>query len=408
MSENTALPRISWSMLLRAAPHFSQAIYDAIADTPINQLAPKIRAICYWDIFCSEVCNGGVAQYLYNQSITLPQFELAPEFVAEHPLLVDALPFMRQVHSAWQEVATDVLQSHQQGEWPEEFFNKYIPVFDNLQTEFFRVSRKISCRIDYDIIQSPHDYFLIAPMDAASKSGVSYVEKHSNEGILYRFRFVDGFPVGPNIFELKNGECIVIRFTAGRDLLIIEQPDYTGCSQQTFHFPSLLSAEWHFDGRKRLQHFQTRRALWHQHGLDESYNKDGSINSCELSLNDTKIRSEYYSREGKIDSEIQNIQQQEYKIRYWPSGSVNTRLIIESNSNSSRERYLQCCDENGKDLLLNGTGRLFEVLTASEDGTVLRWRECDVFSGYLQGIRIWKERGQEVQSEMFHEGYIQH
>ncbi|MGG8166834.1 hypothetical protein PGO42_08725 [Klebsiella aerogenes] len=407
MNTNKELPTISWPDFLRAAPWFSAELFDAVAGKPFDTLPPLARAACYWEIFSSEVANGGITQYLYNQGDSLAQFPRAPEFVAVHPALVEGLPFIQQAHAAWEQVADDVRQARESGDWPEALFTQYAPLFNELEEAMFQVLDSISCRLNQHIVQSPDDYFRITPLQGVAESGISWVEHRTGNTVHYLLRFVDSFPVGPNIFELKDGTTHIVRFSAGRDLLTIEKPNYSGYRQLTVHYPTQLNTVWDFKKSGQLEGFHTQQALSYRHGLQEIYDDAGNISRLELNLNNTPVHMSYFAPSGTVACSHDHWQQREYRSRYWPSGQLNTRSVLDLSGDVTRERYLECRDEKGSDLLVNGCGQLYEILSFDADGTIQRWREGEVVNGYLNGHRIWKDQTGEIDRETFREGYLQ-
>ena len=371
------LPRIDWSRFLESAPYFNSALIETVEPELAPELAPLPRAAWYWDLFNGEVSNGGVAQYFYNHGLSLPGFERVPEFLAAHPQLSEALPFVRAAHAAWDEVADRVVQAQEQGDWPEELFAALAPRFEQLQSAFFACNHRIACRVHGAIATAPQDYFYIEPVVGVPARGVAHVLLGDG---LHRLRFKDGFPVGPNLLENGQGDCDVVWFDDARQLVETHRLGYGSPMRQWLHFPSLASAELGFD-QGGLNRYETRLALWERHGLRETLDEAGRVELTQLHLHGRSLLSEYRHPNGIVSLRIEPEPDGERCTRYWPSGALNVEYL--RNDVGDLSRCLSCLDEDGRDLAPGGNGRWYELIDQSEGARL--WLEGALVEGRLEG-----------------------
>ena len=394
------LPRIDWSDFLQAAPYFNAILIDAFDRKTAPTLPPLPRAAWYWDIFNGEVSNGGIIEYLFNQASSLPAFERVPEFLAEHPQLLDALPFVRATYDAWAELAPEIRSARERDEWPEELFLRHAPRFEALQDEFFKINHAIACRMHGAIVQSPRDYFEIEPIANLPAKGVAHVLLGDGR---HRLRFKNGFPVGPNLLESDDGHCNVVWFSDDRGMVECERRDYGLHRRQWLHFASLSSGSMDFEGgRLRVQ--QDRLALWQEHGLNHRLSHDGRIESLELHLRGEELLTEFFHDDGSLNLRIESVGEGRRRTRYWPSGALNVESVEDETTGITR--YLRCLDENGVELAPGGNGRLFEVI--EEDARRRLWLEGALVDGLLDGdvLRIERDVRKGIQREVSRARYV--
>ena len=383
MTNPPFLPPLTWPALLQTAPYFQSAVSGALTAETLPGAAPLPRAACYFDLFDGEVSNGGVMQYFFNRAFRTPGFEDVPASIAQNPVLSPALPFVAEVHAAWSSVASAVAAAHKSEEWPEELFEAHRERFDALETAYFKIRNEISQRLCADIVQRPHAYFAIEPIPDVPAKGIAHIVLR---GGTHRLRFEDGFPIGPNIFDKRDGHCDVVWFSRDRQLLHAETGFMGSRTRAWIHYPSQASGSWHVaeDGRQTIE---ATRSLWERHGLSESFQADGSLEHAGVYRHGTAVWQDLaFDPDGKPRLRIENRPDGEHEIRYWPSGAVNTESITPE---GGRERYLRCLDAEGQDLAPGGTGRLYESL-ARENGR-LGWREGNLVGGYLDGVVRWLE-----------------
>ncbi|MGO1072805.1 DMP19 family protein [Lysobacter sp. CA199] len=371
------LPRIDWSGLLEAAPYFNSALIDAVDPEQAPALPPLPRAAWYWDIFNGEVSNGGFSQYLLNQASSLPGFERVPEFVAEHPQLQDALPFVRVAHRAWEELRPEFEQARLRDEWPEDLFTRHGERFEALQQTFFKINHGIACRMHGAIVQAPHEYFRIEPIAGVPARGVAHVQ--AREG-WHRLRFKDGFPIGPNLLETPDGQCDVVWFSDDRGTVESERGGYGRHARQWLHFASLTSASMDFEAG-RLRVHQNQRALWEHHGLSQQLSHEGAVEHLGLHLRGKELLSEFFDRDGGLNLRIEPGEEGKRRLRFWPDGALNVDSIEDEQARVTR--YLRCLDRDGTDLAPDGNGRLLELI--EENARRRLWLEGALRAGLLDG-----------------------
>ncbi|MEH6419991.1 DMP19 family protein [Pseudomonas sp. CGJS7] len=371
------LPRIDWSGLLEAAPYFNSALIDTVDPERAAQLPPLPRAAWYWDVFNGEVSNGGFTQYLFNQGLSLPAFEQVPEFIAAHPQLQEALPFVQLAHQAWAELRPQFEQARRRDEWPERLFADHAERFEAAQQAFFALNHGIACRMHGAIVQAPHEYFRIEPIDGVPERGVAHVR--AREG-WHRLRFKDGFPVGPNLLETPEGQCDVVWFSDDRGTVESERGGYGRHARQWLHFASLTSASMDFEAG-RLRVHQNQRALWERHGLGQRFSADGSVQQQDLHLRGEELLCEFFDRDGGLNLRIEAAEQGKRRLRFWPDGALNVESFEDPDAGATR--YLRCLDRDGTDLAPGGDGRLLELIEETPRRRL--WLEGRLREGLLDG-----------------------
>lgn len=370
------LPAISWPQFLLSAPYFTSALSDSVSGS-FSDLPALPRAVLYWDLFDAEISNGGVAQYFYNQALSLPGFDQVPEFVAAHPVLNQYRHFVDEVHKAWYDVSEQVHAAEDEGDWPEELFKSLKPKFEALETAFFAINHDISQVLNAYLLGDPHAYFDIAPLDDVTANGLAWIECRG-KGFRGKLRFVDGFPVGPNVFERgNNGGCDVVWFSRDRQIMVCERVGEGGKARNrdTIHYPSFRTHQMRFNG-VGLESQSDGRSFWYKEGLHESYHDNGCIKSSKLYAAGNELVMEYFHKSGQLMMRTEQHEGQQCCVRYWPNGQINTRSTKED---AHEERYQQCFAEDGTDLAPNGNGTLRQ--TISDGG----WCEGRLVDGLLEG-----------------------
>ena len=393
-------PSITWPDLLLAAPYFSSALVQAVSDSgiPLAELAPWPQAWYHWDVLDAEVGNGGVMQYLFNQAEHLPGFDQAAQRIAAHPVLAAHAHFAHTIHDAWLDVKPQVLATRASHDWPDQLFASHRVRFEALESAFYAINRSVACAMDQHMLAHVHDYFDIAPMPGVPPTGVAWV---ACDGRPHRgqMRFQDGFPVGPNVFERPSGGgCDVVWFTADRQLMLADRPDWFGSrrNRDWVHYPSGASASLHFDEAGRLASQETRRALWVAHGLSERYAENGRTQSTTLEMGDQTLLRRHYHANGQLmlqeTAEADGLRER----RYWPNGQPNTESVKQDDAGP--ERYLQCLDESGRDLAPGGTGRFVQ---STGDGD---YREGTLVDGRLDGPMTWYDASGQATGHANYQG----
>jgi Domain of unknown function (DUF4375) len=367
-------PTIEWHEFLAVAPYFQSLVHDVLDDdTDITSLHPKLRALLYFDIFDGEVSNGGIAQYYYNQAFRLPDFARAPEYIAQNAVFEPIMHIVNAAHAAWADCAAEVEKAVKKDEWPEKLFKKYAPKFDALQTEFYAMNHLVSQAFCAELIQNPHDYFDFKPMEGVAKKGISRVSIHNN---TKHFRFENGFPVGPNVFEKKDGSYVFTRFYNNRSCM-----EYDNDSRQgLIHYPSKRSISLTFDGHK-LEEFKTDFAFWNDHGVRECYSNN-QLQYSTIIVNKESLSESWFHANGQLSFSVEKQNEGELCKRYWPNGQLNASYLRKDPMTVIR--YSQCFAENGDDLMPNGTGEWYELVKENYENKRI-WFEGILLDGKIQG-----------------------
>lgn len=387
------LPSIDWPALLRSAPHFSHSIVDALHTSGPDGFAPLVRAVYYFDLFDAQVSNGGVDQYFANVAAHLDDAGAVPGIIAANPVYAPLLPLIEEAHAIWNAVADayceedDDEDEEDEDEDENDLLAPHAERMEAIATAFFAQHHAIRQRLEEDIVRDPHRYFALAPVPGLRGSGVEHVALADG---AHRLRFVEGFPIGPNVFEngdggCKNG-CDVVWFSPDRTLLQCETAGFGGeRSRHWIHYPSQASSSWttgeDFMSGAPQSVRNDRLALGlGQHGLHEYFSAEGRRESATLHWHGEELCSEHFYPDGAALLRCKRQGHGEHRLRYWPNGALNTESIEERDG---RERYLRCLDPEGRDLAPNGTGRLHEML--SLDSAMRQWREGELVGGFLSG-----------------------
>jgi hypothetical protein len=401
-------PRMHWFDLLDAAPYFTQAIMPGarVTNDQLARAAALVRAVCYYDIFDGEVSNGGLMGYFYNKAHSLRDFTRAPEFVATHPLLADALPSMTAAHAAFAEVREEVeaTRTADLDEDVSELFQRHRPRFASLERNFLAIKAALRMRLHRAIVQDPHAYLDIEPCEGVPATGTAHVlTRIEPRGLTCRLRFVDGFPIGPNIVEEREGRCrLVVRFAHDRDHVDVDRfDDGIDESRCWVDFKTGISETRRFEqGRLRL--VEGKKLLWQAHGMRETYREDGSVENTDLKLGGKGIAAASYYPDGRLWFLQQSVDGQRRRRWWFPSGALNVEAIEEADL---RIRYLGCWAEDGCSLAPDGNGLLRQLLPR-EEGVEERWREGRLVAGYLEGDAVWLENGKDVGKMTYRNGVL--
>jgi hypothetical protein len=404
-------PKLRWGQFLDAAPYFMEALWqedDALGE----EWSPLVRAVAFYDVFRGEVENGGVSQYLFNRASSLPYFAEAPEIVRHHPLLGEVSALMAEIHGnevlirhfvqAQRDLTAasiEYARTRQGGTDPityEEKYQTYTREFDR------RAAPAIAAaftRLQYDIVRHPNSYFDLP----AIGRGVKARKEKSATG-LWRLRFVDGFPIGPNIQDDEFGGRF-LRFTSTRSHLEFDQPRLGS------HEPDLgrtwidlqtgVSCTRTFkDGRLTVV---DSKLCMDDHGLQEYYEDNGRPTYSGVGLNGMRVEMHRRDLKGSPFTVTLPGPNGEIVRRYFGNGQLNTeRLILEE----FPFPYTRCLDEAGNELAPGGTGQFREVWGFDERGP--RWREGALVNGLLEGeLRYFHPDGALSSSEHYVAGKLQ-
>lgn len=392
-------PPMDWQGLFSTAPYFTSALNDALNDDiDERELPPLYLAGLYFNTFDGEICNGGVSQYFYNQADYLPNFDRVPELLAAHPVLAPIMPMVNTVHRAWQDCAADVRAAREADDWPEQLFKQYASVFEQLENDYYAINQEVSQRLAQHIVQHAHDYFTMEHIAGVPDTGVAHISIHNN---TQHFRFKNGFPVGPNVFEQRDGGYFMICFDDE-----INRMEYSdGTRQGWIHYPSLRSVDMNFYDDRHLELFKSEKAFWYRDGVREYFHHQGFITSSHIELGKDELCSRYFYPNGQLSLSIIKQKNGELLQRYWANGQPNTHALRDENWNT---RYFNCFDEQGKELAPNGNGQLIEIFS-EEDGERV-WAQGTLVNGRLHGdfIRYSTDlatgKVTETQREVFNNG----
>lgn len=389
---NTLLPSTDWPALLRSAPHFSSAIVEALCESGPDGFAPLVRAAYYFDLFDAQISNGGVDQYFGNVAAKLVDASAVPGIISANPVYAPVLPLIEEAHAIWNAVAEAYLEDEDDGDEEEDeedededddLLAPHAERMEAIATAFFALHHVVRQRLEEDIVRDPHRYFAIASVDGLRGSGVEHVALADG---AHRLRFVDGFPVGPNLFENADGGCDVVWFSHDRTLLQCETAGWAAQRERHWiHYPSQASSSWTTGenfmsgARQTVRNDRLALGLGH-HGLHETFDAQGQRENTQLYWQGEELCSEHFYPGGTPLLRCKRQDKGEHQLRYWPGGALNTESIT---GRDGRTRYLRCLDEQGRDLAPGGSGCLVEML--SLDAGVRQWREGELVEGFLQG-----------------------
>jgi Domain of unknown function (DUF4375) len=373
-------PATTWRHLLTQAPYFIGALMDLVDSSTVEQTSDRVKAAWAFDIFLSEIDNGGVTQYLYNQASDTAFFEQVPAYLALLRCATKALPLVREVHDVWEKVRPAVEKARESDDWPEALFKKYAKRFAALETSLHAMSHELSQALSAEIMSQPQDFFAIPTLDGIASTGVSYVV--TDDG-LTRLRFVDGFPIGPNLFDDKSGNCHMVQFNKDRSVLTSTKPS----NYDVIHYPSMQSVSLRF-AKRSLESMATQQAFWTHHGLRSTFKTDGSLDAQVWSEKGREMLSSWSQANGARRYTIETFPDgSELRRCYWANGTINTEA--RSSERYGAAVYSICQNEDGVSLAPEGTGDYFEI--GSEEAGDRKWREGKLVKGLLQGEVRWME-----------------
>jgi len=294
------LPLGDWPVLLRSTPYFSRAIIDALHAAGPDGFAPLVRAVYYFDLFDAQVSNGGVDQYFDNVAAHLDDAAAVPSIIAANPVYAPALPLIEEAHAIWNAVA-DAYRAEDDGEDEDEddLLAPHEERMEAIATAFFALHHALRQRLEEDIVRDPQRYFALAPVPGLRGRGVEHVALADG---AYRLRFVEGFPLGPNVFENEDGGCDVVWFSPDRTLLQCETAGFGDeRSRHWIHYPSQASSSWTTGENFMSGALQAVRndrlalGLGH-HGLHETFLANGQRESASLYWHGQELCSEHFYR----------------------------------------------------------------------------------------------------------------
>lgn len=348
MAEDTRA-RTTWGALLDCAPNFDALLFNPNDDETWmeTETDPLRRAIAFFNGFAGEVSNGGVAQYFSNGGDG-PEFRQAPAAVRRHPQLQDVADLMDEAFRRKELGAADVNSAKHN-----EFNARAWPVL--------AAARK---RILLDIMTRPAVYLIIEPQPGLTHEGVEYADVPGQFG-TWRARFVDGFPIGPNIRE--QGERIsVVRFSSSRthveyDINLGDQDVIRGWED----FATGLSGERELKGGK-LSRLDVRADNQATYRYSDRFDDKGRSTNAELAVRGISF---YVHNRFLAESPFHLFRSARDGVNfhrtYFANGQVNAERVDVDDNNF---RYTASFDKEGKDLAPKGKGELRLLNRVTEHG----------------------------------------
>jgi hypothetical protein len=415
--DGTRRPKVTWGQFLDCAPYFIEAMWsedDAI--TP--DYAPLVRASAYFSIFRGQVENGGIAQYLYNKSTTLPHFAEAPDLVRRHPELKEVADIMLMAHGdkdmvrhfeqAFEhqnEVIQHYVSTGEGGDEPITYEEKYRAFSTAYNERAWKINDRAMVRVQAHMLREPHAYLDIEAPPGVTGAGVEHAELESFGGI-WEARFVDGFPIGPHFLTDEYGNRRIMRFSRTRMHLEFDRPAFREGDEPTrewFDFAAGVGGTRDFKGA-HLGSVSNRRGFSDDHGLREYYEPNGSSRSAAVRLRGLSIEMHHPDREGSPFKICTPLPQGGAATRkYFANGQLNVEQ--EHSRDGPNFRITRCFDENGVDLAPGGTGVYRELWSMEEAGP--RWRVGRLVNGLLDGeVRYINPDGSEWSKEQWTMGKV--
>ncbi len=389
-------PKVSWAQFLEAAPYFMELLW-AEEDPLGPEWAPLVRAVAFADVFFSQVENGGVAQYLFNKASKLPHFSEAPEIVRQNSLLGNVAELMHKVHqypAVHPELHASAMNFLRTGKVDyEEDYRAYTREFD------FKVGaacERAIIDIQHDIVLRPQAYFDLWPV---VQNGTVEIPCESG---AWRVRFVNGFPIGPNIQPDEFGGRL-FRFSSNRCYLEFDSIRVNAKPDVDRNYVDLVNGvrttTSFSNGRVDRVHSKIHSR---DHGLSERYGEDGQPKYSGVGLNGMRIEMHRRDLEGSPFTTWLPLPSGATSIRrYFANGQLNTERVQHGTSSS----YSQCFDESGMDLAPGGTGVFRELWSYDERGP--RWRVGKMVNGHLHGqLKYLEADGSVWSTEEWNDGKL--
>lgn len=376
MAAGTRRPKITWGQFLDAAPYFEvpiqSAYWDEDADGPRSNWGPLVRAIAYFAPFMGQVSNGGVWQYLRNEAGSLPDFECAPEFVGQHPALREASCLMSEAHSQVHLLSQDI-ERDDELDSIDALEDAHKPWIDDFDARAWRINEACSKRLQHAIVLNPHDYFEITD---ANTGGPGPQESPGRNGI-WRLKFAEGFPIGPNLMEDAQGRTRVLRFSSTRGHLGYDAlwlgPDERDPDQHWIDFSTGLEGRREFH-EGRMRGFDVRLNSQLDYDIREAFSDTGAPRHINVSIGGTSLLKRSPHLPGPY-----LISTPRGQVNFFADGQLNTECVEETGA----IRYLRCYDEAGANLAPGGTGALRQLTEVSQQGK--HWRVGTLINGYPHG-----------------------
>lgn len=392
--EGTRRPKITWGRLLDSAPYFIETLWSE-DDALTPDYAPLVRAVAYFDIFRGQVENGGISQYLYNKSTTLPHFSEAPDIVRRHPELKDVADLMLLAHGdkemvrhyekAFKEqnqIIRRYITTGEGGDTPITYEEKYRTFSDAFDERALAINDRALMRVQAHILREPQAYLEISAAPGITGVGVEFANLEGYSG-AWEARFVDGFPVGPNFQTDEYANRRIMRFSTNRMHLEFDHRVFREGEEPTrewFDFAAGVGGERSFKNGA-LESLSNKRGLSADHGLREYYEPDGTSRSASVELGEVRVEMYHPTREGSPFTVTMPLPSGgKVRRKYFANGQLN---IMQEYPGPWPFRTTHCYDESGADLAPNGSGEYRELWSMEDAGP--RWRIGRIIDGLLDG-----------------------
>lgn len=359
---DSAKPPVTWGAFLDNAPDFDVLLFpiEDFAEWLEREHDPLRRAIGFFNGFAGEVENGGLAQYFFN-AMDDAAIDEAPAAIRQHPLLQDVADLVDEAFARPELGAADVNS----------------PAHNEFNERAWPINEAARKRILFDIVSRPHAYLDIAPLPGVTGEGVEHAEAPGAHG-AWRARFVEGFPIGPNI---KEGDGVsVVRFSATRAHLEFDRPSGAGEPDRCWlDFTTGLGGRRQFhDGKLSLLSAELDSQA--NYRFSERFDGQGRSTNSELVIRGVSLRmANRYLPQAPFQIRRFARRGVNFQRSYFANGQVNAELVDEADE----IRYTASFDENGRDLAPQGSGKLRMIVRASEEGE--QWREAALVDGRVDG-----------------------
>lgn len=276
--------RIDWADFVESAPYLTSAGHRDDKDFP--DYIPAMAALHLLDYLHAHADAEGLV-YMARDGL-MDRLDIEPVLCLMESMEVfgEVAPILRRIVDEW----SRLLEEKQPG-WREageievdalyeaaDAFDEWQAfASDNLCREFMLAADRARLKLCAMIADDPQGYFDIDTPSGLTGKGVEIIEMNGRQG-RWRLRFMDGFPVGPNLCERDDGDCLLQRFSADRRMMDYEREvseDEIRRVMQWIDLRSGLGAERHQRADGSLEMVRGRRWINISHGLLERMDETG-------------------------------------------------------------------------------------------------------------------------------------
>jgi len=251
---------------------------------------------------------------------------------------------------------------------------RYRELARDLNRRAGKVNAAAGLRLMRDFVVNPQNYFTIESTPGLQGNGVEVIELVGASG-LWTSRFVEGFPVGPNVCTTEGeSDLSLVRFSSCRTHIDYHTKHERGwVVYATGHRETRKFKDGRFDSI-----FSYRNES--SHGLREFIPRDGQSDwSATVTLDGSASLSRSQHEKSPIEMALYLPTGDFIVRRYFANGQLNVERV----SDGFPPKLTRCFGENGVELAPNGNGPYRELRSWTELGP--HWCVGHLVNGQLHG-----------------------